>query len=113
MAAIATTTKGDLRNETLGGQSRPSIPLDHLEGPGGAGITMRTTFGMSRNDQVLALVLQDGLPWLVFSISNFADENHVFAVWDSEPIPYSGSACAGSTAEYAKHPRYAFKRSER
>jgi hypothetical protein len=48
------------------------------------------SFGLPWSDQVLALVLQDGLPWLVFSGSNFADENNVFALWGGEPIQYFG-----------------------
>jgi hypothetical protein len=41
-------------------------------------------------DQVLALVLQDGLPWVVFSGSNMTEENHVFSLWEDKPIRYFG-----------------------
>jgi hypothetical protein len=48
-------------------------------------------FGItSWSDQSLALALQDGLPWLVFSRSNNTDENHVFALWDEQPVSYFG-----------------------
>src|SRR5947208_12348176 len=42
----------------------------------------------SWNDQILALVLQDGLSWLVFSSSNNTDENHVFALLDEGSVSY-------------------------
>jgi hypothetical protein len=47
-------------------------------------------FDLVWRDQVLALVIQDGIPWLVFSASNMTDENHVFALWADEPLTYFG-----------------------
>jgi hypothetical protein len=80
---------------------------DLLEGPSGARAArdalesleaaqwrdlFADAFGVSWTDHILALVLQDGLPWLVFSSSNesYDEENHVFALWDREPIRYFG-----------------------
>jgi hypothetical protein len=47
---------------------------------------------VSWGDQVLGLVLQDGLPWLVFASSNstYDVENHVFALWEDEAVRYFG-----------------------
>jgi hypothetical protein len=47
------------------------------------------SFSLAWHDQVLALVQQDGLHWLVFAGSNLSEENHVFAV-GSWPITYFG-----------------------
>jgi hypothetical protein len=63
--------------------------LNRLEAAGWRDL-FADAFGLSWGDQVLALVLQDGLPWLVFSGSNMADENHVFTLWEEEPIRYFG-----------------------
>jgi hypothetical protein len=79
---------GDLRKGPSGARAARDA-LDRLEAAGWRDLSA-DAFGVSWNDQVLALVLQDGLPRLVFSGSNFADENHVFALWDSEPIRYFG-----------------------
>jgi len=47
-------------------------------------------FGITWDDQCLAVVLQDGVPWLVFSSSNNTDENHVFSLWDDRSLVYFG-----------------------
>jgi hypothetical protein len=79
---------GDLRDGPPGARAARDA-LDRLEA-GGWRDLFADAFGVPWNDQVLALVLQDGLPWLVFSGSKFADENHVFALWDEEPLQYFG-----------------------
>ncbi|MBM3622814.1 MAG: hypothetical protein FJX20_19205 [Alphaproteobacteria bacterium] len=47
------------------------------------------SFSLAWHDQVLALVQQDGLHWLVFAGSNLSEENHVFAL-GNWPITYIG-----------------------
>jgi hypothetical protein len=78
----------DLRNGPSGVRAAREV-LDRLEDA-----TWRDTFAdafqVSWADQILALVLQDGLSWLVFCGSNFSDENQVFALWDDPPISYFG-----------------------
>ena len=78
----------DLRNGPSGARVARDT-LDRLEAVAWRDI-FADAFGVSWSDQILALVLQDSLFWLVFSGSNFADENHVFALWDEEPISYFG-----------------------
>jgi hypothetical protein len=44
-------------------------------------------------DQSLAVVVQDGLTWLVFSSNNMSDDGDpVFAIWDEQPMSYFGEA---------------------
>jgi hypothetical protein len=64
--------------------------LDRLEGVSWRDLFVDAFGVTSWSDQILALVLQDGLPWLVFSASNNTDENHVFALWDEHPVSYFG-----------------------
>jgi hypothetical protein len=101
---------GDLRDGPSGARAARDA-LDRLEAADWRDL-FADAFGVPWSDQVLALVLQDGLPWLVFSGSNFADENNVFALWGGEPIRYFG-AYAGSIVGCAIRPRCAFKQSNR
>jgi hypothetical protein len=78
----------ELRNGPSGARAARHT-LDYLEAVAWRDI-FADAFAVSWSDQVLALVLQDSLPWLVFSGSNFSDENHVFALWGDEPICYFG-----------------------
>jgi hypothetical protein len=80
--------EGDLR-EAPSGARAARYALDLLEA-GGWRDLFADTFGLSWGDQVLALAIQDGLPWLVFSGSNHNDENHVFTLWEDQPLRYFG-----------------------
>jgi hypothetical protein len=43
-------------------------------------------------DQSLAIVIQNGLSWLVFSANQIGDGDPVFAIWDDGPMSYFGEA---------------------
>jgi hypothetical protein len=79
---------GDLRAGPSGARAARDA-LDRLEAAGWRDL-FADAFGVVWGDQILALVLQDGLPWLVFSGSNHNDENHVFTLWEDEPLRYFG-----------------------
>jgi hypothetical protein len=53
-----------------------------------------TAFDVKWTDQSLAVVVQDGLTWLVFSSNNisYGEGDPVFAIWDEEPMSYFGEA---------------------
>jgi len=52
-----------------------------------------TAFDIDWSDQSLAVVVQSGLTWLVFSSNNVSDDGDpVFAIWDEEPMSYFGEA---------------------
>lgn len=66
--------------------------LDRLESLGWRD-TFADAFRMEKwGDKILALVIQDELPWLVLSGSNYSEENHVFALW-GETIPRYFGEC--------------------
>jgi hypothetical protein len=44
------------------------------------------------SDQSLAIVIQDGLSWLVFSSNNCSMGDPAFALWDDGPMSYFGEA---------------------
>ena len=79
---------GDLR-EAPSGARAARYALDRLEAVGWRDL-FADSFGLSWGDQVLALAIQDGLPWLIFSGSNHTDENHVFTLWEEQPLRYFG-----------------------
>jgi hypothetical protein len=78
----------DLRAGPAGARLARDV-LDRLEDAGWRD-NFVDAFGIRRTDQALSLVLQDGLAWLVFNSSNNSDENHVFALWDEQPLAYFG-----------------------
>jgi hypothetical protein len=79
----------ELADASDGARSARDV-LERLEAAGWRDLFLNA-FAFSWNDQILALVLQDGLPWLIFSSSNATDENHVFALWDEDrPLLYFG-----------------------
>jgi len=50
-------------------------------------------FNIDWSDQSLALVVQSGLTWLVFSSNNVSEDGDpVFAIWDDQPMSYFGEA---------------------
>lgn len=52
-----------------------------------------TAFDIGWTDQSLAVVIQGGAAWLVFSSNNVSDDGDpVFAIWDDEPMSYFGEA---------------------
>jgi hypothetical protein len=53
-------------------------------------LLFQETYGLPWDDEVLALVVQDGLPWLVYSSSNNTDLNHVFKLWGKDALSYFG-----------------------
>jgi hypothetical protein len=66
-------------------------------------------FGLGWGDQVLALAIQDGIPWLVFSGSNHSDENHVFSLWGEHPLTYFGECVARFDWELLESPALRFE----
>jgi hypothetical protein len=78
----------DLRSGPKGARSARAV-LDRLEEDKWGDLFVQA-FDVKWGDCGLALVLQDGLPWLVFSSSNASDENHVFALWHKTPVQYFG-----------------------
>ncbi|MEX0283563.1 MAG: hypothetical protein AB3N23_03035 [Paracoccaceae bacterium] len=67
--------------------------LQELEKAGWRDLYSRLLLRQAWGDQALSLVIQDGMPWLVFNSSNNSDENHVFALWyGDQPLCYFGEA---------------------
>jgi hypothetical protein len=63
--------------------------LDELDAANWRGL-FSNVFDLGWYFQGLALAVQDGIPWLVFSASAQSEENHVFALWDEQPLTYFG-----------------------
>lgn len=97
----------DLANGPSGAREARRV-LDELEA-----VNWRTlfsdAFAIGWADQALALALQDSLPWLVFSASCHTDENHVFALWDDQPLAYFGECIERFDWEMQESPPLRFQ----
>ena len=80
--------EADLRKGPAGARAAREV-LDRLEAAGWQDLFARS-FDVEWSDCILALVVQQGLGWLVFSGSNISEANHVFALWGSPPMRYFG-----------------------
>jgi hypothetical protein len=70
-------------------------------------------FDVGFNTHILALTIQHGIPWLVFSASfNPEEESHVFALWGEEPLVYFGECVERFDWEMQESPPLRFQESE-
>lgn len=87
--------KYDLDRDILDASGEAKIAheiLKRLEDAGWRDL-FATAFDIGWSDQSLAVVVQDGLTWLVFSSNNISEDGDpVFAIWDEEPMSYFGEA---------------------
>ena len=79
---------GDLEKGPESARKARAI-LDNLERIGWRDL-FTDAFAALWTDQILALVIQAGIPWLVFSGSCQSDANFVFAIWGEQSLRYFG-----------------------
>jgi hypothetical protein len=77
-------SEAELAAASQGARAARQVLLD-LEAAGWRPMFARS-FGLRWTDQILAVVIQENVPWLVFSASNGSDESHVFAL-DTDGTP--------------------------
>ena len=100
----------DLARGPLGARTARDV-LDALEAANWRNL-FSDAFGLAWGDQVLALVIQDDIPWLVFSGSNNSEENHVFALWGDRPLTYFGECVERFDWELQESPALRFEEPE-
>lgn len=87
--------KYDLDRDILAASSDAKLAyriLNRLEEAGWRDL-FATAFDFDWTDQSLAVVVQSGLTWLVFSSNNISEDGDpVFAIWKEEPMSYFGEA---------------------
>lgn len=76
---------------------RATEVLDRLEAADWRRLWIRA-FDLPINDEFLAIVIQEGVPWFLYGSSNMGRGDYVFALWRDDGLSYFGE-CRERTDE--------------